>query len=233
LRVITHVFFDAGNTLVYPNLQLVAEVVTRHGAPVEGAALEAAEPSARVELDRPAVIGRTTDHSRWTLYFQRMLDACGVRDPRVLGSAMEELQARHRKDNLWERVPPEVPAALRRLHGRFRLSVISNANGTVREKLQRVGLASYFDQILDSHEEGIEKPDPRLFHAALERTGARAESSVYVGDMYHIDVVGARAAGLRAVLIDPVDAHADKDVPRIRDLEGLVAWIDGLSEGAL
>jgi putative hydrolase of the HAD superfamily len=231
--VITHVFFDAGNTLVYPNLRLVAEVVTRHGGPVDPDALQAAEPRVRAELDRPELIASTTDHSRWTMYFERMLERCGVGNPAVLRPAMEELQARHRRDNLWEHVPPDVPAALSRLKGRFRLSVISNANGTVREKLVRVGLAGYFEAILDSHEEGIEKPDPRLFRSALERTGARAEASVYVGDMYHIDVVGARAAGLRPVLVDPVDVYADKDVPRIRDLDGLVGWIDALTAPSL
>src|SRR5207247_7496530 len=107
--------------------------------------------------------------------------------------------------NLWEIVPPGVPRALEALRGQYRLAVISNANGTVREKLRRIGLLGFFETVLDSHEEGVEKPDPRIFRAALERTGARADRSLYIGDMYHIDVAGARAAGMDVVLLDPAD----------------------------
>ena len=64
-----------------------------------------------------------------------------------------------------------MPAALEPLRGRFRLGVVSNANGTVRAKLARVNLARFFETIVDSHEEGIEKPDPRLFQIALARMG--------------------------------------------------------------
>jgi putative hydrolase of the HAD superfamily len=106
------------------------------------------------------------------------------------------------------------------------MSVISNANGTVREKLRRVGLLEFFETVLDSAEEGIEKPDPRIFHAAVKRTGARMEQSLYVGDMYHIDVAGARAAGMEVVLLDPAGLHHDKPVRRVADLPGLVSSID-------
>jgi putative hydrolase of the HAD superfamily len=106
------------------------------------------------------------------------------------------------------------------------MSVISNANGTVREKLRRVGLLGYFETVIDSGEEGIEKPDPRIFLAAVERTGARLEHCLYIGDMYHIDVAGARAAGMKVVLLDPADLHRDKPVRRIAALEALVSSVD-------
>jgi putative hydrolase of the HAD superfamily len=109
------------------------------------------------------------------------------------------------------------------------MSVISNANGTVRAKLERVGLAGYFEAILDSHEEGVEKPDPAIFRRAMERTGAAPSGSLYVGDMYHIDVVGAREAGMEAVLLDPADLHADKPVRRMSTIAGLPALLDALS----
>jgi putative hydrolase of the HAD superfamily len=224
--MITHLFFDAGNTLVFPNFALVAEKLAGRGARVTAGELERGEQRARFLLDDPEVIRGSNDGARWTLYFETIFRFCGVSDAPVVAAVLDELRKIHKVSNLWEVVPPEVPAALEALRGRFKLSVISNANGTVREKLRRVGLLEYFETVLDSHEEGIEKPDPRIFRAAMERTGARAETSLYVGDFYHIDVTGARAAGMEAVLIDPADLHRDKPVRRIPGLGGLLSSID-------
>jgi putative hydrolase of the HAD superfamily len=135
----------------------------------------------------------------------------------------ERLDAYHRVHNLWEDVPPDVPAALERLRGRVRMGVVSNANGTVRAKLARVGLAGYFELVVDSHEEGIEKPDPRIFALTLARMGVPAAEAAYVGDLYHVDVVGAAAAGLDAYLLDPFDLYRGSPVPRVRSLAELPA----------
>src|SRR5439155_25487451 len=107
----------------------------------------------------------------------------------------------------------------------LRLVVVSNANGTLRTAFDRLGLTGLVDLVLDSHDEGIEKPDPRLFHRAIERAGARAESTVHVGDLYHVDVVGARAAGLRAVLVDAAWLYEECDCPRVRTLHELAQQI--------
>lgn len=224
--MITHLFFDAGGTLVFPNFRLVAATLAARGPRVTPEELERAEQRARFLLDDPELIRSSTDHSRWTLYFETIFRFCDVTESAVVRTVIEELQAIHQGSNLWEIVPPEVPAALEGLRPRFRLSVISNANGTVREKLRRVGLLGFFETVVDSHEEGIEKPDPRIFRAALERSGARAEQSLYIGDMYHIDVAGARAAGMEVVLLDPLDLHRDKPVRRIRGLAALASSID-------
>jgi HAD superfamily hydrolase (TIGR01549 family) len=224
--MITHLFFDAGNTLVFPNFALVAEKLAARGAPVPAAELERGELRARFLLDDPEVIRGSTDGARWTLYFETIFRFCGVTNAPVVRAVLEELQQIHRVSNLWEVVPPEVPAALEALRPRFRMSVISNANGTVREKLRRVGLLPFFETVLDSHEEGVEKPDPRIFHAALDRTKTRAEEALYIGDIYHIDVAGARAAGMEAVLLDPGDLHGGKPVRRIPGLGALASSID-------
>jgi putative hydrolase of the HAD superfamily len=224
--MITHLFFDAGGTLVFPNFQLIAEKLSARGPRVAPEELERGEPRARLLLDDPELIRTSDDNSRWKLYFETIFRFCGVTDLPVVRAVLEELQAIHRVNNLWEIVPPDVAPALEALQGRFRLSVISNANGTVREKLRRVGLLGYFETVLDSHEEGVEKPDPRIFRKALERTGALAAQSLYIGDMYHIDVAGARAAGMEVVLLDPADLHRDKPVRRIAGLADLASSID-------
>jgi len=67
----------------------------------------------------------------------------------------------------------------------------------------------------------VEKPDPRIFQLALERSGARPETTLHAGDFYHVDVVGARAAGLQAWLIDAAGLYADHDVTRVPSLAAL------------
>ncbi len=226
--MITHLFFDAGNTLVFPNLPLVAEKLLRLGARVTLADLEASEQRTRFKLDDPEVVKNSNDDVRWNLYFETIFRNCGVTDAGLIEAVLSDLRVIHKTSNLWELVPPEVPVALKKLQGRFRMSVISNANGTVREKLRRVGLLEFFETVIDSAEEGVEKPDPRIFHAAVERTGARMEQSLYIGDMYHIDVAGARAAGMEVVLLDPAGLHRDKPVRKVADLRALVGSIDPL-----
>lgn len=224
--MITHLFFDAGNTLVYPNLGLVALKLADRGATVKTEDLDAAEQKTRFQLDDPDLVRTSTDDARWNLYFRSIFRHSGVTDAAIVEPVLEELRTIHRTNNLWEIVPPDVPLALEGLKGRYRLSVISNANGTVREKLRRVGLLGFFETVIDSGEEGIEKPDPRIFHAAVQRTGAKMEQSLYIGDMYHIDVAGARAAGMDVVLLDPAGLHHDKPVRRIPGLAALASSVD-------
>jgi HAD superfamily hydrolase (TIGR01509 family) len=108
----------------------------------------------------------------------------------------------------------------------LRLVVVSNANGLLHALFDRVGLTAHFDVVLDSHHWGVEKPDPRLFHVALAESGAEASRTIHVGDFFHIDVVGARAAGLAdGVLFDVASLYDDIDCPRIHRLDALVDFV--------
>ena len=223
---VTTILFDAGGTLVFPSFARIARELAAEGALADPAALARADARVRFEIDRPEVIAATTDGGR----FRRYLDALAgaVRLARMPDPVFERLDAYHRVHNLWEEVPPEVPAALERLRGRVRMGVVSNANGTVRAKLARIGLAEYFELIIDSQEVGIEKPDPRIFALALERMGVAPAQAAYVGDLYHVDVVGAAAAGLSPYLLDPCDLYrsslsGSSPVTRIRSLDELSA----------
>ncbi len=90
------------------------------------------------------------------------------------------------------------------------------------EKLLRKGLATHVEFVIDSHEEGVEKPDAEIFRRALARLGVEAARAVYVGDIYSIDVVGARAGGLVPCLVDPTDGYPDADCARIVRLRELL-----------
>ena len=215
------ILFDVGSTLVFPNWTLISEELARDDVHLAPEMLAAREPHARRALDNEAFVVRTNDRSRWDEYFGGIVRECGV--PVFPPGALERLRLYNEMHNLWEHVPPDVPALLTGLRRRgCRLGAVSNSNGSVQRKLTELGLAREFEVVVDSAVEGIEKPDPRLFLRALARMRVRPEHALYVGDIYHVDVVGARAAGIQPILLDPCGLHADKSCPRIAALEELL-----------
>lgn len=221
-------FLDAGGVLVFPNWNRIAGALASRGFEVTADALARADLLARRDLDEAAIVGGTDDRKRGWLYFNLVLSRAGLEQDARSDAALEELRAYHDSQNLWELVPLDVPAALARLR-RLGLTmvVVSNANGQLVQLFTRLGLAPFFDVMLDSAVEGVEKPDPRLFQIALERSGSRPETTLHVGDLYHVDVVGARAAGLRATLLDPAGLYEAYDCPRVRSLGELADSLDG------
>jgi HAD superfamily hydrolase (TIGR01662 family) len=216
-------FLDAGGVLVTPNWNRVSAALAAHGVNVAAGALAAADPLVRRDIDL-GVGARSSDRQRGWLYFNRILDHCGVSPSESTGAALAELEAYHAVHNLWETVPAGVPETLDELRGMgLKLVVVSNANGRLKTLFERLDLARRFDVMLDSHEEGVEKPDPRLFQLALERSHSKPAETVHVGDLYHVDVEGARAAGLDAILLDTADLYSACDCRRIRDIRELPA----------
>src|SRR5262249_44501585 len=113
---------------------------------------------------------------------------------------------------VWDAADPTAAEALALARERgVRTAVISNSSGSVRTMLERLGLLTSLEFVLDSAIVGVEKPDPRIFRIALERAGLEPGEAVYVGDIYSIDVQGARAAGMRAVLLDPGGCWGKRD----------------------
>lgn len=217
--------------LVFPSWRRIAETLAAHGIRVAPEALAAAEPLAKRELDVPNLVRHSNDAQRGWSYFNLVLGHAGVARSEASDEALEELNAYHGKHNLWELVPEDVVPALTRLRARVqRMVVVSNANGRLHVVMERLGLSRFFDLMLDSQLEGVEKPDPRLFQIGLERSGARAQTTLHVGDFYWIDVMGARAAGLRAVLLDAAGLYTDVDCPRVLSLGELA---DRLEQGGL
>jgi putative hydrolase of the HAD superfamily len=107
---------------------------------------------------------------------------------------------------------PDTLATLEALRGRFRLGLVSDAQRVWLEpEMRMLGLEGAFDTMVVSVDHGYRKPDPRLFHLALERLGVAPSEAVYVGDMAALDVCGARAAGLRAVWVRR--SHAPQPAP--------------------
>ena len=221
--VVETVFFDAGGVLVYPNWARVSETLKRYGVDVSPEALAAAEPRAKHRLDCGDTVAATNDASRGWLFFDLILTEAGVPLSDATTAALEELQEYHRSSNLWEFVPPYVASTLAALRNQgLTLAVVSNANGTLCRHFDRLGLTTSFGCVLDSCDVQVEKPDPRIFQIALARSAAKPETTIHVGDIYHVDVVGARSAGIHPVLLDEGGLYADADCRRIRALPELV-----------
>ena len=224
---LTTLFLDAGGVLVNPNWSRIAEALVRQGVEVTPETLAAAEPRAKKALDRPASVRSSDDAARGWLYFDLVLAEARVSRSAATEAAFAELREYHARRNLWESVPAEVVPCLRRFRADgLCLVVVSNSNGTLRDHLRRLDLHRYVDVVLDSFDEGVEKPDPRLFAVGLERSGARPEATLHVGDFYEIDVVGARAAGLRAVLLDAAGLYPEADCPRVQSLTELAQRLE-------
>jgi HAD superfamily hydrolase (TIGR01509 family) len=217
------VFLDAGGVLVNPNWSRVSETLARHGVHVGAEALASAEPHAKRRIDTNETIRATNDQQRGWTYFNLVLTQAGVALSDATVAALAELHAYHQQFNLWESVPDEVRPALAALRARgFQLVVVSNANGALHRAFDRLGLTGDVDVIFDSHLEGVEKPDPRFFQIALDRSGAHAETTMHVGDLFHVDVAGARAAGITPALLDVADLYPECDCLRVRSLTELV-----------
>jgi HAD superfamily hydrolase (TIGR01549 family) len=228
VRRLETLFLDAGGVLVFPNWVRVSDTLRRHGLTVSPDALAAAEPHAKFVIDQSTRHGDSTDTQRMWRFMELVFENAGVSPGPPADAAVRDLHAYHAEHNLWEYVPSDVAPALRRLSALgLKLVVVSNANGVLHRCFDRLGLTQHFHCICDSFLERVEKPDPRFFQIALDRAGAAAESTMHVGDLYYVDVEGARASGIQPMLIDPLGLYAAFDVERVQTLDELA---DRLSE---
>jgi putative hydrolase of the HAD superfamily len=224
LRDVATILFDVGNTLTWIDLPRAARLLAAERRPRPLDRLTSAEAVARrVMYGLPTTM---TDRDRWSVYVDTIFARLGLADDPGLPRLRDRLFEVHAAEHLWRHVVPGTAETLERIRDRgFRLGVVSNSDGRVPDLLDEVGLAGAFEVIIDSQLVGVEKPDPRIFAIALERLAAPAESAIYVGDYRDVDVVGARRAGLRPVLLDPLELEDGSDFPvirRLEDLEGLL-----------
>ena len=226
MKDITTVLFDAGGTLVFLDYFFLARELRRSGISVSSRAVRIAEYAAKAEIDRRLLdLTADTDETRRRPYFTALLDHLGVESQRA-EQLIASFDTIHMKNNLWHRMMPSTPTVLRQLRMRgLTLGVVSNSDGRVTSILQECGITQFFDIILDSHEVGVEKPDPQIFALALQRLRVHPQHSMYVGDIYGIDIVGAERAGLQAVLLDTLGRYEGLPCRKMRHLRELLAIV--------
>jgi putative hydrolase of the HAD superfamily len=227
------VLLDVGGVFVLPDHDHIFGAFERAGLAVDRSRLDRAHYEGAANLDHFT----EGDPEIWRAYNRAYARACGVDDDDI-PDAIEALFNEFSVSELWKRVVPGSRAALGRIAALgVRTAIVSNADGTVEERLRedaicQVGLGPGIavDTILDSTVVGVAKPDPKIFEIALDRIGVPPERAIHVGDTPAADVVGARAAGVRPVLVDPFDLHPHRDVDRVRALDevaDLVAAANG------
>jgi HAD superfamily hydrolase (TIGR01509 family) len=213
---------DAGNTLVYLDHAAVARAAESVGLHIAPDTLRAAEPHAKRRYEA-AMLAGISHEDGWTLHMQALFEIAGLS---VTDAALGADAARIEHDhfNLWRSVPEGLPAHLARAKARgLALGVISNSEGRLSELFARLSLSALFDVVVDSGLEGVRKPDPAIFHLGLSRMHVQAADSVYAGDIPHVDVDGARAVGMGAVLIDTLEHYpAYTEAPRFQSVAALL-----------
>ena len=218
------IFFDIGNTLLFPNrAKMLAPLASDHHPTL--AKWQTLERRTKTEFDQGMQSGRV-DHGFWWMFYNHLLeDFEGNRDAATRDSLLRELVRNTQNSANWDQIVPGTREALDRIRNKFRIAVISNADGKIETILSRCGIAECFETITDSGIVGFEKPRPEIFHAALKTMNARAAGSLYVGDVYSVDYVGATNAGMQAVLFDVAGAYRDRPEARLESLALLEEWL--------
>lgn len=226
------IFFDAGETLVYPHpsfSELFSNVLRREGRIVDPAAVQETvsiyskrfADASRAEEIPPRLWSVSKERSRtfWLEVYGNFLSDVGVSDG---ADELAERLFEAFSDLANYRLHGDALPTLERLQGGgFALGVISNFEDWLERLLESLDVTRFFPVRVISGVEGVEKPDPAIFRIALERAEVEPSESVYVGDHPYFDIEAAGRAGLIPVLIDRRGRYPDADGIRITSLEDL------------
>ncbi len=214
------IFFDVGNTLLFPNrARMLAPLPEDRHPTLE--AWQALERRTKHEFDQGLMEGKV-DQNFWWTFHTYLLQELNALDDGLRNTLVENTQ----KSANWDQILPGTREALERLRKQYAIAVISNADGRIDAVLRRCGIVDCFQSITDSGHVGHEKPHPAIFEAALREMKADAADSLYVGDVYSVDYVGARQAGMQAVLFDVAGAYREREFPRVESLVALEKWLE-------
>jgi len=217
LRGVTHVFFDAGGTLLTATpspAEIFRQALGRKGKILDRDALAGAlrSPDVIVTLIRPLTANLEPEFFR--AVNARLLEYLGLRAD---DADLDDIHAAFERDVVY-RAYPEALRALRDLKASgYRTGVISNFSHRLPRILREAGLSPYLDTVTYSFEAGAEKPHPKIFRAAVARANVPPERVLMVGDSYEADYLGARNAGFHALLLCR-EGHPRAPCPAIRSL---------------
>jgi len=213
------IFFDVGNTLLFPDHEKTLAPLLNRGIRPAEAQLFAAERIARQEMDLIVSQTHKVDLQYWETYYAHLLRTLSINDI----SLRLELVSLARISANWNRMRPGTTEGLESMKQKYRLAVISNSDGHMDKRLATVGLGKYFEKVIDSGNVGYEKPAPQIFQTALECMSVPSNRALYLGDIYSVDYLGAQKVGMRAMLMDVAGVYATRNELRIESLSQLPA----------
>lgn len=222
------IFFDVGNTLIYahPSVSEVCrQVLERAGHVRDLGAIDSLMPLVdayyedRYRADDTFWTSEEETSSVWVGMYSMLCRELGIHeDAAVLARAVyDEFESADR----WRLYDDVVPAFERARARGMRVGIISNWDSRLVRLMGDLGVAELLHTIVSSADVGLRKPDPRIFELACEHVGVHPTESAHVGDHVYADVLGASAAGMRAVLIDRHGTQADDGPAPIRSLDEL------------
>jgi putative hydrolase of the HAD superfamily len=222
--VIEAVLLDVGGVFFVPEPEPLSQALRRFGVSVTPEDLQRGHYAGVTAFDRAGA-------GDWAAYHRGVVDACGVAEPH--GEEAVALVRDVMDNAAWKRLVPGSLEGLRRLaETGVRIGIVSNSNGTVEQQLLATAVCQAgpgegveVGVVLDSHVVGIEKPDPRIFHLALERLGVPPEDALHVGDTVSADIDGARAAGVLPLHLDPHQFCPMDDHEHVRSLDDVVSFV--------
>ena len=225
--MIKAVFFDLYQTLVRyepPREEIEAKVLKDFGIETTPEALVrpiiAADEFIYNEIARQPLSARSKEEkfALYARYQAVLLREAGLKyDQKAIPRLLQAMQQSQMDLVLFNDVAPTLDDLKRR---ELTLGLISNVEQDMVQTLTKLGLAAWLKIIVTSQEAGAGRPRPEIFQLALKRGGVKASEAIYIGDQYHVDVVGARGVGMKGVLIDRGDYYrAITDCPRIKSLE--------------
>ncbi len=220
------VLFDVGNTLLHLDYEWLCGLAQTLGA---GASPDdVGRADARV---RRRGWPEAEEDDRPTAFFPGYFGAVGMEiglspaDALAFAASAEREHLRDQR-GIWRSAAPHAAETLQAIAAQgLRLGVVSNSDGRVEGQLALAGLRASFSVVIDSHIAGVEKPDPRIFHAALGALSVAPQAALYVGDLWAVDVLGAHGAGMDGVLYDRWGAYPEIGAERIRGLRELLLRI--------
>lgn len=226
LSKIKAILFDAGGTLIHLDSSRIRDLLSMElGIEISLDRFPRAQSLAMARVAELVAEGAGSTEQLKREFYTTLLPETGVSRDK-LSEAVDCAFKLAREETLWGQAEVATAPALNALKERgYILGVVSNSDGRIESAFKQAGLTSYFDFFIDSFIVGVEKPDPRIFRLAIERAGVDASEAAYVGDLYPVDVVGAKSAGLIPILYDPFDLNRDADCLRIRSIDELLALV--------
>lgn len=227
--MIKAVFFDFYQTLVGyvpPREEIAARVLNDFGIELKpeelSRPLTVADEYFIVENARSPINRRSPEDRAATFahYQGIMLKEAGIEaSPDLIAAIIDKWRNSSFKLVLFDDVAPVLAGLKQR---GLVLGLISNVDSDITSTLEELGLAPLLDVITTSLDTGYTKPQPEIFREAVARAGVKADESLFIGDQYQIDVLGAEKAGLKGLLLDRGGHFKGvSDCPCIRNLNQL------------